>query len=45
MKYLNGEYYVEVKDIKFIQLKKSFYENEIHQNLLELNIKYKITLR
>ena len=47
MKYLNGEYYVEVKDhrYKIHPLKMKFDENEIHQNLLKLSIKYKKRLR
>ena len=48
MKYLNGNYYVEVKDKrykKFIQLKTLDYVNEILQLLSELNIKFKMRLK
>ena len=48
MKFLGGNHCVEVKvhRYKIHQTEKIFlYENEIHQNLLELNIKYKWTLR
>ena len=44
MKYLNGEYYVEVKDHRY-KMKISIYENELHHYLLELSIKYKLKLR
>ena len=47
MKYLSGEYYVEVKDqrYKIHPTENNTLRKEIHQNLLELNIKYKMRLR
>ena len=48
MKYLIGNYYVEVRDHGYkilIQLKIIFYENEIHQILWELSIKFKTKLK
>ena len=48
LKFLNGEYYVEVKDHHFkIHPTENifFYGNEINQSLCELNIKFKMKLR
>ena len=47
MKYLNGEYYVEVKDhrYKVHPTENNILRKEIHQDLLELNLKYKMRLR
>ena len=47
MKYLNGDYYVEVKGRRYtIIQKKTYYQNSVrNQNLLELNIKFKSILK
>ena len=47
MKYLNGENYVEVKDHRYENHPPNFLfnANEIHHNLLKLNVKFKMKLR
>ena len=47
MKYLDGEYYVEVKGhrYKIHPTEILFHENEIHHNLLERNIKFKMRFK
>ena len=45
MKYINGEFYVEVKGHRYIQPKKQYYANEMNQNLSDLNIKFKMDFR
>ena len=47
MKYLNGEYYVEVKDhgYKIHPTESIIYAKQIHQLLSELNIEFRTRLR